>query len=420
MAWRYRRRIKIAPGVHLNVSKKGFSTTIGVRGASVNFGRNGTYVNTGIPGTGFYNRQKISGSTKNKKNYPIAYSEHNQKRNQNYSTEKGGCFFIIFMIIISIICIRCSFFFFCHGTFSFFIGFMLFVIGIGGFYTILEALFKDNDKKLIKRAKTKLPTLQGDAKNILQNFVNCFELSKKIATEERLITSLEQELNRNKSSQTEFLYIDHKKILDSYKEQLAKKQLDVDATLTEEEKVAYSSLCEKFKKLLGTNKVWSITYIAQSISTKSWSERIVNRKDALLYVGVFNFLKSDFDIPVFDAGDTQYYIYPKFIIKVNSVIDFVVFPYSLGIMTFATIEFQENRDEPEDAIFIRTSWKHENKNGEPDRRYSDNIQMPLLNYYHISLHLGEFQPHFLLSNINLALEFATAYTNYLNCLFKNK
>jgi len=56
---RFKRRKKILPGVYLNFSGSGISTTIGVPGASVNFGRNGTYLNTGIPGTGLYNRQRI-------------------------------------------------------------------------------------------------------------------------------------------------------------------------------------------------------------------------------------------------------------------------------------------------------------------------------------------------------------------------
>lgn len=55
MAWNYRKRITIAPGVRLNISKKGVSTTFGMRGASINVGQSGTYLNTGIPGTGIYN-----------------------------------------------------------------------------------------------------------------------------------------------------------------------------------------------------------------------------------------------------------------------------------------------------------------------------------------------------------------------------
>lgn len=59
MALRYRKRIKIAPGIYINISKSGVSTTIGPRGASINIGENGTYVNAGIPGTGLYERQRI-------------------------------------------------------------------------------------------------------------------------------------------------------------------------------------------------------------------------------------------------------------------------------------------------------------------------------------------------------------------------
>ena len=62
MGWRYRKRIKIFPGIYINISKNGISTNVGVKGANVTFGPNGTYVNTGIPGTGLYQRDKVSES----------------------------------------------------------------------------------------------------------------------------------------------------------------------------------------------------------------------------------------------------------------------------------------------------------------------------------------------------------------------
>lgn len=64
MAFKFRKRIKIAPGVTVNVSKSGISGTVGAPGASVNIGKKGAYLNTGIPGTGIYDRQKIGGSNK--------------------------------------------------------------------------------------------------------------------------------------------------------------------------------------------------------------------------------------------------------------------------------------------------------------------------------------------------------------------
>lgn len=58
----FRKRIKILPGLHMNVSKSGTSCSIGARGVKVNFGKRGTYVTTGIPGTGIYSRTKVSGN----------------------------------------------------------------------------------------------------------------------------------------------------------------------------------------------------------------------------------------------------------------------------------------------------------------------------------------------------------------------
>jgi hypothetical protein len=60
MTWRFRRSIKVAPGVRLNISKSGISTSLGVPGATVNFGRRGARATAGIPGTGLSFSQQIS------------------------------------------------------------------------------------------------------------------------------------------------------------------------------------------------------------------------------------------------------------------------------------------------------------------------------------------------------------------------
>lgn len=67
MAWSFRKRIKVIPGVHLNLSKNGISTSIGVKGASITFGKSGNYLNTSIPVLGINSRHKISGSENNLK-----------------------------------------------------------------------------------------------------------------------------------------------------------------------------------------------------------------------------------------------------------------------------------------------------------------------------------------------------------------
>jgi|GEM_PF-2559154 len=60
MGIRFRKYINILPGVRLNLSKSGVSTTLGPRGFNVNVGKRGTYLNAGIPGTGIFEREKLS------------------------------------------------------------------------------------------------------------------------------------------------------------------------------------------------------------------------------------------------------------------------------------------------------------------------------------------------------------------------
>lgn len=123
MGWRFRKTIKLAPGLKINVGKTGItSATIGKRGASINIGKRGTYANLGIPGTGLSYRKKIklngAGNMKASKinqleklerlhsNGRISDSEYQQLRadilGYSYSNEevpKKGCFTSLWTLI---------------------------------------------------------------------------------------------------------------------------------------------------------------------------------------------------------------------------------------------------------------------------------------------------------------------------------
>jgi hypothetical protein len=52
MGFRFRRSVKLFPGLRLNFGKHGISASIGVRGAQVTYGPTGTRTTVGLPGTG--------------------------------------------------------------------------------------------------------------------------------------------------------------------------------------------------------------------------------------------------------------------------------------------------------------------------------------------------------------------------------
>jgi hypothetical protein len=60
MGLRFRRSIKLVPGIRLNLSKSGVSASIGRRGATINISDKGTKATVGIPGTGISYSENVS------------------------------------------------------------------------------------------------------------------------------------------------------------------------------------------------------------------------------------------------------------------------------------------------------------------------------------------------------------------------
>ena len=70
MSLRFRRLIKIAPGVKLVVSKRGLGLNLGVRGAHVTVNTQGQLTRSiGIPGTGLSDVKRTNLRSKGKKKF---------------------------------------------------------------------------------------------------------------------------------------------------------------------------------------------------------------------------------------------------------------------------------------------------------------------------------------------------------------
>ena len=60
MGFRFRKSLRILPGVKINLSKTGGSLSLGGRGASVNLGRKGVKTTVGLPGSGMSYSEQTS------------------------------------------------------------------------------------------------------------------------------------------------------------------------------------------------------------------------------------------------------------------------------------------------------------------------------------------------------------------------
>lgn len=356
MAWI--NRTEIAPGIYLDLSKVGVSTTIGVRGSSLT--HHGQYVNTGIPGTGFYERTKLVHT--HQAHAPLSYASADPQ------TAHANTLVVAIAMAIGVFCISLAFSFL-EGciVWAVFVVLLIFVATISG---MAGDKSKEVDHSLwIYKAKATLPKLQGETKEVLKNFIDCYELASQIEYETKVVNALEEKLRGASNAKLEQLLWEHQSKLEELNRQLADVQIDVDAPLTDEEKEAYGKVCDAFEQAMHSAYTWFVAPSNYGSPAKPHVQTIGKRRRASAYVGVFDYLKSNFDVPVLDAGDTQYYIYPKFVIKASNVCEFEVYPLTPSAITVSIV-------------------KYANGDGSPDKRHTNNKLVPVYQYGCINFDLG--------------------------------
>lgn len=113
MAFRFRKSFKIAPGIRLNLSKKGIGMSAGVKGARVGINSKGTYTSVGIPGTGI---SSISYSkTKQLEESPVISPVEKEIKIRKKISAAGWCvliavIFIFIQPLISVLLFLLAFF----------------------------------------------------------------------------------------------------------------------------------------------------------------------------------------------------------------------------------------------------------------------------------------------------------------------
>ncbi|HLX36055.1 MAG TPA: DUF4236 domain-containing protein [Candidatus Limnocylindrales bacterium] len=90
MGWRLFRRVRIAPGVRLNLSRSGPSLSIGPRGFTRTIGPRGVRTTIGIPGTGLYYTQLQGRSTSGSPRLRCASCHHTVPRTARFCPTCGA------------------------------------------------------------------------------------------------------------------------------------------------------------------------------------------------------------------------------------------------------------------------------------------------------------------------------------------
>jgi hypothetical protein len=382
MGWRYRKSFRLFPGVRINVSSRGVSTTIGVRGASVNFSNRGTYLNTGIPGTGISYRQRIDVPVKTvPSQVPVITPAIEPALPEiNYYTLTD-----------------------LHlpGAIKSAAVDTLTSAGLQDLRALLAAAVSEAKaiKGALAQTNTQLATLQQQELTLRKSFLGKFLNKKKILTTQAEIedaTARRKELEEQQSLCT----------------------VPLDSELESAFAQAYKALASAFQELAICKAIWDKTSAVASDPrvTRSAATATVTRQRVQFTYGGTDLVPSDITpCHLENANGSDIYLYPGFILIYENASSFALIDWRDFNLEVNRTRFIEDEAVPSDTITVDETWRYINKNGSPDRRFSDNRIIPIVEYAdaYITTPSG-MNEAYCFSNPEKAENFCVAVTAYRN------
>lgn len=362
MAWRFRKRIKIIPGVHLNVSKSGISTSIGVRGANMTFGSSGSYLNTSIPALGISNRQRLSSSNSNSN--PEIYNETLEFSDNIFSSD-------------------------------------IHEITSQNMHGIKEAIILANQqRKDLKKDLLKIQTsLKVSKLKLGLSYLLVYGFVKK-----NIPQNIKIDIEAKKEAVTQT------------KVQVENSFVKLDIEFDPEIMNQYKVLVEAFKKLITSQKIWDVTsaHYQDRVAARSSANTLVKKRDVRFALKSIPDIKSDFNALYFqNANGADLYFYPSFIVMYSNNTNFALIGIDELIFSQSYVRFTETGSIPKDSKIIDRTWAKVNKNGTPDKRFKDNYQIPVVRYGEIKLRTNTgVNEEYEFSNYEFTEEFGKAFRDY--------
>jgi len=374
MGWKYRKRIRIVPGFSLNFSKSGMSATVGMKGFSVNMGQNGTFLNTGIPGTGIYNRERLGKPTSNE-----SIPQNDNLSNIPTSIEDG-------LVEIK--------------------SFQPELLTSDGLFGLKESIIRANDiKQELKEDVEKTKSKKNRALFLLIiTYVLLFGV---------FIKWFRDNYKARKADAIE--------AQDTYNNF----KLDIDFNMDQDILNEYTILKNSFEKLIMSHKIWDITSskTVDRAKERASAGTSVTRTPVNFDKGKLDYINTKYEAFKFQNSiGADLYIYPGFIaVPSKQSKDFAIIDFRDLVFTHYRQKFVETDPVPSDAKIVGKTWQYVNKNGMPDKRYSDNPEIPIALYYEIVLKTskGLFES-FEFSNADFAETFCVAFEKYINSIAKMK
>jgi len=287
-------------------------------------------------------------------------------------------------------------------------------------FVYLNRVFRSETKKIesetFEKAKVELESAKDETeKEILSKYVDSKRLEQERRVLEPIVDKLSIKAKRTNNKETQEQYMSKKAQLDDIEAQLSSAYYDADEGMSEEQIAAFKKVIEAYDLLKKSRMIWEVlSKYKYSESERDYAATYgIDRSAVNFSSGSFLGIRTQFEIPQMkDSSGNYYYLYPKFIIKTKGAPSFSVIPLSPSIITFRITRLAEDEKVPSDSKIVDLTWKHVNKNGKPDKRYSYNPRVYILEYGTLqSERLGVV---FMVSNSEAAKEFVRQLANYIS------
>jgi hypothetical protein len=377
MSWRFRKRVKIIPGIYLNLSQKGISTTIGPRGLSVNLGPNGSYLNAGIPGTGISNRIPL----------------HNT--NHHVPAEKAK--------------------------------------EIADKLRYLLDQTYDDSTQIRSQDIDHLtsPGLASLKDTIIAAHKEHAELSTILSGKELQKSATDVKLNRLRKSIFKFLYkkrilrlTDESQVLGEELLELVEQQklATVDLQIHNDETfdALYRNVERAYQLLTSCKRIWDVTSSKEINRIQSRSAASTEVRRAPVRANIEDselIIIKSVPLKLENKNGGDLYFYPGFVIVHEQKLDFAILDYSEFSVGFEYVQFIESEPVPSDAQVIGQTWHKVNKDGSPDRRFTGNYRIPITKYGQLNFTSPTgLNEQYHVSNAEYAKLFYEALKEYINAV----
>jgi hypothetical protein len=332
MGWRFRKSFKLLPGVRINVSKRGISTTIGASPLSLNVGSRGTHATFSIPGTGLSHREKLGGQRRGGDDSPSTPEE----QIPFYQPHEFG---------LAKQEIRSA------STYE------LSSVGLEGLRNLLSFAAQEHRHLDIESAEAAKKVV--DTTITFDNWNQGFFLKR---IRKARFAQLAEEAQEAKDST----------------------QMDV----APEIRTTFGHLCDAFSVLSTSQFIWDTlsTKRADQFRARTIAHQEIDRMPVRFRLGQSGTLQCEWNVPHLEnANGGDMFIYPGFILYRVTRGSFAVIDSREITVKFEPTGFIEETVAPTDSEHVGQTWKYANKDGGPDRRFSGNYAIPIYKYGEIQM-----------------------------------